>query len=87
MRRSIVPGAPAGVTLKPLGLNEAERSIYGLSLNPAAGTQASATLVLPAGTFKPGRTFELQGSKPRNLRLSELIERGADFERVAFEMV
>ncbi|HEX2197156.1 MAG TPA: hypothetical protein VHG88_00845 [Burkholderiales bacterium] len=79
------PGVPSGVTLRGVGLNETERSLFGLSLAAVASTQAPATLVLPMGAFKPGRVLEVQGEKPRSLRLTELVERGADFDRVAYE--
>jgi hypothetical protein len=83
----LMPGAPTAITLRGVGLNETERSIYGLSLAPVAGVQAPATLVLAMGAFKPGRVLEVLGDKPRTLRLTELVERGADFERVAYESV
>jgi cyclic-di-GMP-binding protein len=81
----LFPGAPSGVTLRGVGLNETERSLFGLSLAAVASAQAPATLVLPMGTFKPGRVLEVQGGKPRSVRLTELAERGADFDRVAYE--
>ena len=81
----LIPGAPSGITLRPVGLNATERSIYGLSLVAVAGMQAPPTLILPAGSYKPGRIFEVPGDKPRSLKLTELVERGADFERAAFE--
>jgi hypothetical protein len=75
----LIPGTPAAIALRPVGLNEKERLVYGLSL----GTPPA--LVLPTGSFKPGRVFELPGDKPQGVRLTELIERGADFERAAYE--
>jgi hypothetical protein len=81
----LIPGAPTAITLRAVGLNETERSIYGLSLAPVAGVQAPPALVLAMGSFKPGRVLEVQGDQPKTLRLTELVERGADFERVAYE--
>jgi hypothetical protein len=81
----LIPGAPAGISLRPVGLNAAEKAVYGLSLAPVAGMQGGPTLILPTGCYKAGRIFEVTGDKPRNLRLTELVERGADFERVAYE--
>jgi hypothetical protein len=81
----LIPGAPTAITLRGVGLNETERSIYGLSLAPVAGVQAPPALVLAMGTFKPGRVLQIQGDQPKTLRLTELVERGADFERVAYE--
>ena len=81
----LIPGAPTGITLRPVGLNATEKSVYGLSLAPVAGQQGAPTLILPTGSYKAGRVFEVPGDKPRNLRLTELVERGADFERAAYE--
>jgi hypothetical protein len=81
----LIPGAPAGITLRPVGLNETEKAVYGLSLAPLAGMQGAPTLILPSGSYKAGRIYEVPGDKPRSLRLTELVERGADFERVGFE--
>lgn len=82
----LIPGVPAGITLRPVGLNAVEKAVYGLSLAPLAGQQAAPTLILPMGSYKPGRIYEAPGDKPRNLKLTELVERGADFERAAYEV-
>jgi len=42
---------------------------------------------VPAGWFKPQREIEVLTDRPRKLRLAAVIDRGADFERVAFEAV
>jgi hypothetical protein len=47
--------------------------------------KSPATLVLPAGWFKPKRVLEVVGETPYKVRLTEVIERGSDFERVAYE--
>jgi cyclic-di-GMP-binding protein len=41
--------------------------------------------VLPAGWYKPKRVLEIIGDKPYNVRLTDVLERGADYERVAYE--
>jgi hypothetical protein len=81
----LIPGIPTGISLRPMGLNAVEQSVYGLSLAPIAGQQAAPTLILPTGSYKAGRSFEVPGEKPRTLKLTELVERGADFERAAYE--
>ncbi len=86
----LIPGAPAPVALRPTGLNEkTERSLYGLALGAVPAIEAPPSLVLPTGSFKPARLFSvlgaLQDDGPGSLRLTALIERGADFERVAYE--
>ena len=80
-----IPGAPASIALNPLGLNEKERSVQGLSLGAVPVLKEPPSLLLPTGSFKPERIFQLPGDPPKNLKLTELLERGADFERVAYQ--
>jgi cyclic-di-GMP-binding protein len=82
----LIPGAPAAIALRTTGLNEkTERWVYGLALGPVPAVEAPPSLVLPAGSFKPNRVYGVQGEMPRSLRVTALIERGTDFERVAYE--
>jgi hypothetical protein len=81
----LMPGVPAGITLRPTGLNEKERSVYGLSLGAVAALEEPPSLVLPTGSFKAARVFEVPGEQPSSLKVTELLERGSDFERVAYE--
>ncbi len=41
--------------------------------------------MLPVGWYKPGRVIELYGEDSQRVRLTALVERGGDFERVAYE--
>jgi len=52
---------------------------------PALNSPAS--LVLASGLYKPKRVIELHAEKASRVRLTEVLERGADFERVAYEPV
>ena len=82
----LMPGIPAAITVRPRGLNEKDvRPIAVLALGALPAARLPATLVLPLGAFKPKRMFELSGDKPSNVHLTELVERGIDFERVAYE--
>jgi hypothetical protein len=78
----ILPGVPQGVAIKPAGANT-EPFVQGFLLPAFAPLQAPETLVTPAGWFKPKREIEVT-DRPR-VRLVEVIDRGADFERVSFE--
>jgi len=42
-------------------------------------------LVLPSRTYAPGRRLQATGGAPRSIRLTRLVQRGADFERAAYE--
>jgi hypothetical protein len=44
------------------------------------------TMIVPPRTFNPGRLFRSTDPGPeRKFRLTKLVQRGGDFERVAFE--
>jgi cyclic-di-GMP-binding protein len=82
----LMPGIATPASVRGTGLNDkTERVIPALSLASVAAVKSPATLVLPAGWFKPNRILEIVGEKPHNVRLTEVIERGSDFERVAYE--
>jgi hypothetical protein len=87
LRAGIKPiaGAPASIALRPLGLNEKERSLLALALGAVPALEEPASLLLPTGSFKPERVFELQADPPKKLKVTALLERGADFERVAYQ--
>ena len=78
----ILPGVPQGIAIKAAGANT-EPFVQGFLLPAFAPLQAPETLVTPAGWFKPKREFEV-ADRPR-VRLVELVDRGADFDRVSFE--
>ena len=44
----------------------------------------AASLILPAGWFNKDRPLEVQFEDKLTVRLTELLDKGADFERVAF---
>jgi hypothetical protein len=42
---------------------------------------------LPAGWFKPRRVIDVFVDSALRVRLLEVLERGTDFERVAYELL
>jgi hypothetical protein len=81
----ILPGVPQGIAVKPSGPNAGGESFSQGFLLPAfAPLQAPETLVIPVGWFKPKREMEIADRQGR-VRVVDLIDRGADFERVSFE--
>ena len=56
-----------------------------LSNSLASRKRLALTLVLPAGWYKPKRVLEVAEDKPYRVRLTDVVERGSDFERVAYE--
>jgi hypothetical protein len=78
------PGIPKALSLLPLLATGAEELIPALMLAEAA--KDGASLILSPRTFNPSRV--LRTADPthlRRFRLTRLLQRGADFERVAFE--
>ena len=45
------------------------------------------SLVLPAGWFKPKRVVEVYVEGHVRVRLTEMLDRGSDYERCAYEIV
>jgi hypothetical protein len=51
-----------------------------------ATSDEKTSIITPPRTFNPGRMLRSFDSGPeRRFRLTRLVQRGADFERVAFE--
>ena len=52
----------------------------------AATDEEPSTMILPPRTFNPGRALRSTDTGPeRKFRLTKLLQRGGDFERVAFD--
>ena len=79
------PGAAKSLAVRPLTHAYSEDPplpVIELSESP----EDMASLVVPPRTFSPGRMLRSMDSGPeRKFRLTRLVQRGADFERVAFE--
>jgi hypothetical protein len=80
----LLPGMPRAVEVRGTGINaQGESYARALALGAAAALASPAALVLPPGWFKPKRVLELRDAGA--VRLTEVLERGLDFERVAYE--
>lgn len=85
----LFPGKPAPVAVRGTGVmatKEAFRPAF--LLPPVAALNQPASIVLPPGGFKQNRIFEAWAKTGTvQVRLQELLERSADFERAAYEPV
>jgi hypothetical protein len=82
----LLPGLPAAIAVRSTGLNvQREKYVAALSLTSVPQLNAPPALVLPSGWFKPKRVVEVYLDSPLKVRLNEVLERGADYERVAYE--
>ncbi|HEY6241588.1 MAG TPA: hypothetical protein VIW78_12235 [Burkholderiales bacterium] len=83
----ILPGIPLGVAIRATDAGAAaEKYTQALMLPAVAALQTPETLVLPIGWFKPNREIELFTERAGQVRLASVVDRGADFERVNFEV-
>ena len=84
----LLPGVPSPLAARSAGLNvEAESWVPALGLTAVPALNAPASLILGPGWYKRKRVIELHAESPSKVRLTEVMERGADFERVAYEQV
>jgi cyclic-di-GMP-binding protein len=84
----LLPGVPSPLAVRATGLNVQQESwVPALGLSAVAALNSPVSLVLPAGWFKPKRVIELHAESTARVRLTDVMERGADFERVAYEPV
>jgi cyclic-di-GMP-binding protein len=84
----LLPGLPNAIAARPTGLNVSEDSwVAALALSAAPALESPASLILPSGWYKPKRVIELHGEGSSKAMLLKVIERGSDFERVAYERV
>jgi hypothetical protein len=84
----ILPGLPAAIAGRATGLNAAnDKWIPALTLTAVAALNAPPSLILPSGWFKPRRVIEVWVESGLQVRLTEVLERGVDYERLAYEPV
>ena len=79
------PGAPRTRAMRPFTTAVSEDPPIP-SILLGESQEEPATLVVPPRTFTPGRTLRSMDPGPeRTYKLTRLVQRGADFERVAFD--
>lgn len=82
----LMPGIATATSVRGTGLNDkADRPVCALYVAAVPAVKSPPTLVLPAGWYKPKRVLEVAEEKPYRVRLTDVVERGSDFERVAYE--
>src|SRR5690606_20674562 len=82
----VLPGLPAPAAARQTGLNvQVDQFVPILTLGAVQALGSAPTLVLPVGWYKPGRIIDLHTTAATRVRLTELVERGMDFERVAYK--
>jgi hypothetical protein len=83
-----LPGLPAATAVRATGLNVPDTQyVQALSLTAVAALNSPPALVLPAGWYKPKRLIDVYVETAVRVELTEVLERGNDFERVTYEIV
>src|SRR2546422_653710 len=82
----LLPGLPQAIAVRATGLNAPNEKYFpALSLSKVPALNAPASLVLPPGWYKPKRVIELMTDPPTRVALTEVLDRGTDFERLGYE--
>ncbi|HTZ00354.1 MAG TPA: hypothetical protein VMB75_10980, partial [Rhodocyclaceae bacterium] len=82
----IFPGPAETIALRSTGLaavNEKYRQAFLLPPVPALGEPATA--IVPFGWYRHERVLEVFTDRAWQIRLTELLDRGSEFDRVAYE--
>lgn len=83
----LFPGAPRAVAVRPVEPGNRELFKQGFLLPAVPETREAASVVLPVGTFRLGRSVEaMVDDKTQTLKLVKILDRGAEFERCAYEV-
>lgn len=84
----ILPGNPQTVALRGTGLSAvSEKYRPGFKLPALPALKEPITVIVPAGWFRAGRVIELYEQSSRQIRLTQMLDRGSDFERCAFDVL
>jgi len=84
----LLPGLPAATAVRATGLNVFHaKYVQALSLTGVSSLNSPPSLVLPAGWYKPRRVIEVYVENHVRVLLTEVIDRGNDYERCSYEMI
>lgn len=84
---SLMPGPPAPFAVRlidPQRPGNRERFRLGFLIPAVPALKTDATLIVPAGWYVADRRVEVRGEQPWVARMTRLISRGANFDRVTF---
>jgi hypothetical protein len=82
----VLPGLPQGIGARPRGLSvpPSEPYVRAFLLPAVPALKEQPSLVLPRGWYRPERLIEIYTDRPVEVRLSELLTQGSNFDRVSF---
>lgn len=79
-----LPGLPEPVAVRPGGTGTGTAYVQALLLPDVTVLKAEPSLVLPNGWFQTGRIIDVFTSESQRIKLTKLMEKGTDYERVDF---
>lgn len=82
----VLPGMPAAVAVRPTGpsVSRSEQYVRAFLLPEMPALKEPASLVLPRGWYQPARVLDLYLDRSVEVRLTEVLSQGSNFERVAY---
>lgn len=81
-----LPGLPRAIGARPRGLSvpPSEQYVRAFFLPAVPALKEQPSLVLPRGWYRPERLIEIYTDHPTEVRLTELLTQGSNFDRVSF---
>jgi len=79
-----LPGLPEPIAVRPSGMGTGAAYVQAFLLPDVSVLKAEPSLVLPNGWFQTGRIIDVFTSESQRIKLTKLMEKGADYERVDF---
>ncbi len=85
---SLLAGRPQAVAVRHHGADHSPSEPYvrAFLLPPVPSLQAGASLILPLSWYGPRRQVEIHSDGTWLVQLEQLLQGGADFERVSFSV-
>ena len=85
----LLAGLPSTVAVRPTGvnINANEPFSQAFMLPEIAAMRAPASVVVPGGWFHADRVVELHTTETRQIRLTNLIARGTNFDQATYEYI
>ncbi len=82
----LLPGSPTVLAARPMTLNPSDMGLFvpAFQLSAVPEQEEPASLVLPIGWYQLGKRVQIYSSQTETVKLTGLLEKGANFERVTF---
>lgn len=84
----VLPGTPEPIAVRGASADNStnERFVIGFLLPEVPAMNAPTSLVIPAGLYQAGKPFEVFTTTTWRIRITGVLHRGSDFDRVTYVM-